>query len=438
MTVNRKLLILLALIAATVLFGELKYVPFHSEFRISFGSAVFFFLLLWLQDTPIPLASALAGGAVVLFRVWLDYILAPGSFNVWASLLTHLPSLTFYLTFGFVLTAGRVRRYLNIPLVLGLIGFSADFLANLTELFVRKSLAAGASLFPFEPREDYLLFILAFVRSFFVVGFFNMIQIGHLREISREQRLRFEKLLLISSDLHMESLYLKKVMGHIEQVTRDGYNLYRDLKPLEKHGQLPQADPPLSMRALSIAEEVHEIKKDSQRILSGVSRIIEQETVVDQMTIKEIVALAIGANKKYAEMLEKNITFTSAVHTYLVTDKIYALLSVINNLLSNAVEAIEQQGEISVRVQQEKENLTFRISDSGGGIAGGDKPYIFIPGYTTKYDSKGNPSTGIGLAHALQIVNEYGGKLEVEQGQPPECTIFVICISAAALQKEKG
>ncbi|GEN33242.1 MULTISPECIES: ATP-binding protein [Aneurinibacillus] len=416
------------LVAATMLFGELKYQPFQSEFRISFGSGIFFFWLIWFREIPILLASLLTGSAVVLFRIWLDFIASNGDFFLYKSALTHVPSFAFYLFFGLVIWMGKAWRHLNSPLRLGLLGAVADFSANLVELLVRKSLMYQGIYFVFVPQEEYLLLILAFVRSFFIVGFFNIIQVRHLREISREQQLRFEKMLMISSDLHVEALYLKKVMGHIEQVTRNGYTLYRELKAREAEGVLPESDPPLSRRALSIAEEVHEIKKDSQRILSGVSKIIQQERVVQQLTIEEIVQLVVNTNQKYAHMLEKEIAFTSNVRTWLTTRHVYSLLSVLNNLLSNAVEAIERTGSITLRVYEHEGALVFRVSDTGGGIAPGDEAFIFIPGYTTKYDEQGNASTGIGLAHARDVVTNLGGTLEVVQGEAPGKTIFEVRI----------
>jgi two-component system sensor histidine kinase YcbA len=426
--VRNKVVMILMLVAATVLFGELKYQPFDSDFRISFGSGIFFFWLIWFREVPILLVSILTGSAVVLFRVWLDFMAPGDSFSIHQSALEHVPSLAFYLFFGFVFWVGKGWRYLQVPLKLGTLGVAADFSANLVELIVRKSLLYPIRSITFIPEEEYLLFILAFVRSFLIVGFFTIIQMRHLREINREQQLRFEKMLMISSDLHVEALYLKKVMEHIEQATRNGYNLYRELKSWESNGTLPELSPPLSRRALSIAEEVHEIKKDSQRILSGVSKIIQQERVVERLTIEEIVQLVINANQKYARMLGKEIDFHSAVHVSYTTTHVYSLLSVFNNLLSNAVEAIEQKGTIFFRVHKDEDVFVFRVSDTGSGIAPGDEEFIFIPGYTTKYDEKGNASTGIGLPHTKDIVTSLGGTLEVKRGHPPEAVIFEVLL----------
>ncbi|SDH03795.1 two-component system, sensor histidine kinase YcbA [Aneurinibacillus thermoaerophilus] len=425
---RNKALIIVIMVTTTMLLGELKYQPFHSDFRISFGSGIFFFWLIWFREIPILFASLLMGSAVVLFRIWLDFMALGDGFRLYESAFIHVPSLAFYLFFALILWVGRFWNYLQALLKLGALGVVADFSGNMLELIVRKILISHGVPFSFPPWPPFFLLILAFVRSFFIVGFFSIIQMRHLREISREQQLRFEKMLMISSDLHVEALYLKKVMGHIEQATRNSYNLYRELKKQEAKGNLPELDPPLSCCALSIAEEVHEIKKDSQRILSGVSKIIQQEQIVKELTIAEIVCLVLNANQKYARMLGKDISFQNEVETSLTTRHVYSLLSVLNNLLSNAVEAIEETGTIAVRAYERDRRLVFRISDTGTGIMPGDEAFIFKPGYTTKYDEQGNASTGIGLAHVKDVVESFEGTIRLVQGQISEVTVFEVSI----------
>ncbi|WCN38765.1 sensor histidine kinase [Aneurinibacillus uraniidurans] len=432
-----KFSMILLLVGATMLFGELKFQPFHSEFRISFGSAFFFFALIWVREIPILLTSVLTGSAVVGFRIFLDFIFPAHPFSVHDSVLTHLPTLAFYMAFGLIMWFGRAWRYLQQPIRLAMIGVAADFLGNVTELIVRKSLTYGYFYVPVVWQDEYFLLILAFVRSFLIVGFFNIIEIRHLREIHEEQQLRFEKLLMIGSDLHVEALYLKKMMGHIEQVTRNGYHLYRDVKQYEAYGVLPKEELPLSRRALFIAEEVHEIKKDSQRILSGMSKIIQQEEAASRLGLRDILRLVLNANDKYARMLGKKIQFFADIQVALVTEEVYSLLSVLNNLLSNAVEAIEEEGRIMLRIRREGNMFMFAVTDSGSGIAEGEEDYIFNPGYTTKYDEQGNASTGIGLAHARHIVEQLGGTLTVNRGQAPEVTTFIVRLPVEVLRKRE-
>ena len=90
------------------------------------------------------------------------------------------------------------------------------------------------------------------------------------RLLIAEQKKRMQEMLGVGSELYAETLYLQKSMNHIEQITASSHDLYRKLKKenLQK----------LSVQALLIAQEIHEVKKDSQRILSGLSKITEQKT----------------------------------------------------------------------------------------------------------------------------------------------------------------
>ncbi len=79
----------------------------------------------------------------------------------------------------------------------------------------------------------------------------------------------------------------------------------------------------------------------------------------------------------------------------------------LNNILSNAVEAIEVKGEISIEVQKNQENqIEISIRDTGGGINAKDVENIFQPGFTLK-----KHGTGLGLAIVHKIILEHHGKI---------------------------
>ena len=57
---------------------------------------------------------------------------------------------------------------------------------------------------------------------------------------------------------------------------------------------------------------------------------------------------------------------------------------VIENLTKNAVDAMEGQGEISLKVEEREKFVLIDLSDTGKGIPKSKFKTVFNPGYTTK------------------------------------------------------
>ncbi len=81
------------------------------------------------------------------------------------------------------------------------------------------------------------------------------------------------------------------------------------------------------------------------------------------------------------------------------------------NLLTNANEAIEGDGEITVSTFVRGGNVCITIKDSGKGIPEQNLKRIFDPGFTTKGVGVG---TGLGLAICYRIIQDHKGEIEVE------------------------
>lgn len=104
-----------------------------------------------------------------------------------------------------------------------------------------------------------------------------------------------------------------------------------------------------------------------------------------------------------------------------------------NNLTANAVESIEQKGEITVTVYEEAAYTHFILKDTGIGILEEDLPIIFEAGYTTKFNNHGVAATGIGLSHVQHIIQTLEGQIQVESMD--EGTIFQIRIPTENIRK---
>jgi two-component system sensor histidine kinase HydH len=82
---------------------------------------------------------------------------------------------------------------------------------------------------------------------------------------------------------------------------------------------------------------------------------------------------------------------------------------VIYNLLLNAVQATSQGGTVTVKTRTVGQEVEISVIDRGSGIERQHLESIFNPFFTTKSDG-----VGLGLAIVSKIVDEHGGKLEVE------------------------
>jgi two-component system NtrC family sensor kinase len=88
------------------------------------------------------------------------------------------------------------------------------------------------------------------------------------------------------------------------------------------------------------------------------------------------------------------------------------LLQVFVALCTNALDAMDDEGELRVRTEMVGDReVAISFIDSGHGIAPGDLPKIFEPFYTTKPPGKG---TGLGLSICYGIIAEHGGRIEVD------------------------
>ncbi len=93
------------------------------------------------------------------------------------------------------------------------------------------------------------------------------------------------------------------------------------------------------------------------------------------------------------------------------------LNQVFMNILSNAIQAIEKEGEIVITTQLLEEQIQISFQDSGSGIPKNIQNKIFEPFFTTKSVGKG---TGLGLSITISIIQQdHQGKIEVisEEGQ---------------------
>jgi len=107
------------------------------------------------------------------------------------------------------------------------------------------------------------------------------------------------------------------------------------------------------------------------------------------------------------------------------------LNQVFMNILSNAIQAVGEGGEIHIKTWTEGDMMYISIADNGPGMPEEVRKRIFEPFFTTKIVGEG---TGLGLSISFGIVEEHRGKIEVES-EMGKGTRFVISLP---LRQQQG
>ena len=91
------------------------------------------------------------------------------------------------------------------------------------------------------------------------------------------------------------------------------------------------------------------------------------------------------------------------------------------NLVSNAVEAMDSKGTLTVQTDAPDPKLVrVRITDTGAGIPPANLPHIFDMNFTTKR-GQAQFGLGMGLVICRQIVTRHGGTITVESRPGHTC-----------------
>ena len=174
---------------------------------------------------------------------------------------------------------------------------------------------------------------------------------------------------------------------------------------------------------------VDEMNKDLQHLMKIVDRFskIGSETVLTANNGNEVVGETVLYFRK---RVPRNVSLS---YNGLAMAPVKANLNValfewvIENLMKNALDAMQGQGELDVRVWSEKDRVYIDVSDTGKGIAKGNWSRIFEPGFTTK-----TRGWGLGLSLSRRIVEDYHhGKIFVAKSEVGHGTTFRIMLKRA-------
>ncbi len=182
-------------------------------------------------------------------------------------------------------------------------------------------------------------------------------------------------------------------------------------KRLEK-----RLDGHLKEYASIIRREVNRLENILKEILSFVKEArLKKERVDIHRLLNDIISLYTPQTKKKEIIVETR--FGEPLFAEADPNRLKEALI---NIYSNAVEVLQRGGRIMMSTYRKDNWAVIEIQDTGPGIKASDLPYIFDPFFTTKIEG-----TGLGLAITNRIVEEHGGRIDVESSEG-KGTIFRI------------
>lgn len=159
------------------------------------------------------------------------------------------------------------------------------------------------------------------------------------------------------------------------------------------------------------------------------TKIIENLLKLVRKRVEEVVILDVS---KLIKDLKENIDYLidnksieiklDLVKNCIIQGNITEIEQIIINLVSNAVDAIKENGVITVRTRDSKDTWLVEIEDDGSGMSQEVQKKIFDPFYTTKEVGKG---TGLGMSIVYRIVENHKGKIQV-RSEEGKGTVFSV------------
>jgi len=83
----------------------------------------------------------------------------------------------------------------------------------------------------------------------------------------------------------------------------------------------------------------------------------------------------------------------------------------LNNLISNAIEAMNGEGHLFLTLREAKRELTVEVRDTGPGMEKAQAAKALEPFYTTKSGQEAN--FGLGLPYVYYVMRKHGGSLQI-------------------------
>lgn len=337
---------------------------------------------------------------------------------------------------GLALCEELLRRHVSLPLVV-LTGAGSEHLAV-------EALKAGVNDYIIKDAEGGYLDLLPVVLPEVIRQYHDRLARQRAEEEIRRMNKELEQKLLLSQKMIALGSLVAETTHEINTPVSTGITAASGL--MEKIHDLEQLYQDGKMARSDLEGYLHTGKEVTHIILSNLKRTAElirsfKIVAVDQCSearrrfnLKEYLEEVLLSLRPKLKKTRHTVTLHCSEMIELDSDP-GALSQIISNLVINSlIHGFESddQGEIVIEVQHNKELVTLKCSDNGRGIEPEHLANIFAPFFTTKRN-KGGSGLGLNIVHKL-VTQRLHGQITCES-HPDEGTIFLLSFPIVITQE---
>ncbi len=168
-----------------------------------------------------------------------------------------------------------------------------------------------------------------------------------------------------------------------------------------------------------IQDEAFRCKGITEKLLdfSRLGDIQRQDT-----DLRELVQVVIDMVKHLGKHNRKAIEFHCDQHV-VVSVNPQEIKQVVLNLLTNALDSLEQTGKVVVHLERGRQQALLSVTDDGVGMTPEVLTHLFEPFFTRK---RGGQGTGLGLSITYRIITDHGGTIQATSDGPGKGSRFLV------------
>ena len=228
-----------------------------------------------------------------------------------------------------------------------------------------------------------------------------------------------ERMLLAGERILLGQRSLAEVDGRavgVVLILRDRTELLRTLRELDGARDLTQA---LRAQAHEFSNRMHVVSglvemgrtQEAMDFIAGTGHggSLTEPPVAPGIANPDVVALLLA---KTTTSEERGVRLVVDPGSEVGEDETADLVTVLGNLVDNAVDACSPGGTVEVSLRRDDDDTVVTVQDDGAGIPEADRERVFESGWSTKGSSG---TRGIGLALVRRVARRRGGEVTVSE-----------------------